>query len=394
MPISVTAQEGTKTGSWIRKMFEQGLALAEKYGPDKVCDLSIGNPYMEPPSAVAAELRELAESPEPGMHRYMPNAGYPETRAAMASLLATQTGVLFTGDDVVMTCGTAGALNCAFKALLDPGDEVITIAPYFFEYDAFAANFGAVIRIVASDDEFNPDCAALSDAITPRTKAVILNSPNNPTGKVYSDAVLERVARTLADKAQEYGIDIFAISDDVYARISFDGRPCPRMVNHYDDTIVVSSFSKDLSLPGERIGYAAVHPHCRLRKDVVGGIVFANRVMGFVSAPALQQRLVTRLFDVTVDVAHYQTKRDFLFDNLTALGYSIVKPGGAFYMFPRSPIADDVSFVNRLAEEMVLVVPGTSFAAPGYFRLSYCVDDATLRRSLDGFARAIAGHTR
>lgn len=390
MPIATKVQENMKSGSWIRKMFEEGIRLKQEYGAENVFDLSIGNPVMEPPGAVELELKRLAEETRPGMHRYMPNAGYPETRAAVASLLAAETGVEFTSNDVVMTCGTAGALNCALKALLDPGDEVITLAPYFFEYDAFTDNHGGVVRVVPADDDLTPDLGAFAGAITKKTKAVIINSPNNPTGKVYSDTLLEQLSQVLREKAAEYGSQIFVISDDVYCRIVFDGIKCPRILNHYTDTIVVTSFSKDLSLPGERIGYAAVHPDCSINSDVVGGLIYANRVLGFVSAPALQQHLITKIMSVTVDVAEYQAKRDFLYENLSKMGYAIVKPQGAFYMFPSTPIPDDMAFVRELQEQMVLVVPGTSFKAPGHFRLCYCVDDVTIQKCLLGFEKAIS----
>jgi aspartate aminotransferase len=371
-------------------MFEEGIRLRAQHGADKVCDLSIGNPDLEPPALFYAELKRLAEDTRPGLHRYMPNAGFPETRAAVASLLAEQTGVEFAGSDVIMTCGTAGALNCTFKALLDPGDEVIALAPYFFEYEFFVDNYGGTLRVVPCLDDLTPDLDALAASISPKTKALIVNSPNNPSGIVYSDSVLRQISAILTAKAAEYGSQIYAVSDDVYCRVVFDGLTCPRIVGHYPDTVIVSSFSKDLSLPGERIGYAAVSPACSDREDVAKGIIYAVRVLGFVSAPALQQRLVTGAMGQTVDVSEYEAKRDFMYDGLTRAGYSVVKPQGAFYIFPKTPTPDCKSFCGELQQELVLAVPGFCFGAPGHFRLSYCVDGCYLERSLAGLEKVMA----
>jgi aspartate aminotransferase len=390
MPIARKIQENMISGSWIRDMFEEGIRLREKYGAGNVFDLSAGNPVIEPPDVFRDEMKRLVETTSPGRHRYMPNAGFPETRSAVASLLTAGTNTQFSGDDVVMTCGTAGALNCTFKALLEPGDEVIALAPYFFEYDFFTDNHGGVIRVVPAAEDLTPDIGALRATITERTKAVIVNSPNNPTGIVYGSGVLEQISEALREKAAEYGTQIFAISDDVYCRLVFDGLTCPRIVDYYDDTVIVSSFSKDLSLPGERIGYAAVNPRCNIRTDVVNGIIYGNRVLGFLSAPALQQRLVTGSMNHTVDVYQYQAKRDLLYEGLTSMGYSVVKPQGAFYMFPQTPTPDDMAFCRDLQEALVLVVPGTRFNAPGYFRISYCVEDTCLEGSLRAFEKAIS----
>jgi aspartate aminotransferase len=388
MPICQKVQENMKTGSTIRKMFEEGIALKKLYGNDKVFDLSIGNPVIEPPQEVMDELTRLAQHPVAGMHRYMENAGYSDTRAAVAKQLAADTGLKFTGNDVVMTCGTAGALNIAFKALLNPGEEVITFTPYFFEYEFFVDNHGGILKVLPSDENFIPRFDLLEKSISPLTKAIIINSPNNPTGIVYSNQTLEKIAGILRQKASDYNTRIFAISDDVYCRLVYDGMKCPRMINHYSDTIIVTSFSKDLALPGERIGYAAVHPDCAERLEIAGGLIYATRVLGFVSAPALQQHLVQNLQNVTISPMEYQRKRDFLYSNLTRMGYQIVKPQGAFYLFPLSPIRDDVAFVQELKEYLVLTVPGSSFKAPGYFRISYCLDDRTVEGCLNGFEQA------
>jgi len=385
MAISDKVRNNMVAGSFIRRMFEEGMALKKIYGEDKVFDLTIGNPIMEPPEAFQRELKRLADHPIPGMHRYMENAGYPETRAAIAAQLKKETGIDFKWEEIVMTVGSAGALNAVFKALLNPGEEIITFAPYFFEYASFADNHGGVIKILPSDKSFNPDFSALEAGITPKTKALVINSPNNPTGVVYSDQVLKTIAGIVERKSREFKTRIYIISDDVYIKLYYGESRCPRILHYYPHSIVVTSHSKDLSLPGERIGYAAVHPDCEDAREVVNGIIYANRVLGFVNAPALMQIVIRNLQDVSVSVAEYRRKRDFLFDNLTRMGYKIVKPEGAFYIFPESPLNDDLAFVNELKNHHVLVVPGSAFKAPGYFRISYCLDDRTLEGSLEGF---------
>jgi aspartate aminotransferase len=284
-----------------------------------------------------------------------------------------------------MTVGTAGALNAVLKTLLNPGEEVITFAPYFFEYANYVDNHGGVLKILPSDENLDPDFSALEGGVTTNTKALIINSPNNPTGTVYGHQILKQISEIISRKNAQLRKRIYIITDDVYCKLYYGGDKCPRILNYYPHTIVVNSYSKDLSLPGERIGYAAIHPECDNSKDIVDGVIYANRVLGFVNAPALMQHVVRKLQNVSVSVDEYRRKRDFFFDNLTRMGYSIVKPQGAFYIFPRTPIAEDITFVNELKKLMVLVVPGSPFAAPGYFRISYCLDDETMEGSLAGF---------
>jgi aspartate aminotransferase len=387
MAISKVVKQKMVQGSFIRKMFEEGMQLKKQYGEANVFDLSIGNPIMEPPKEFNSEMLTIATNPSRGMHRYMENAGYADVRAAVASQLAIDTGVKFTGNEVVMTCGTAGALNAVFKALLNPGEEVITFSPYFFEYDVFVDNHQGVIKVIPSDENFVPRFDLLEAGISSKTKALIINSPNNPTGCIYSAKTLMQISQILEKKAKELKTQIYVVSDDVYCRVAYDGIKVPRMVNYYPDTIIVTSFSKDLALPGDRIGYAAVHPDCGDCKDVAGGIIYGNRVLGFVNAPALLQHLVRNIQGVTISVAKYQKRRDFLLENLTAMGFKIVKPQGAFYLFPRAPIEDDIAFLNELKEFKVLAVPGTSFKAPGYFRIAFCTDDHTVEGCLEGFRK-------
>ena len=389
MGVSRKIKALMEQGSWIRRMFEEGIALRERHGAENVFDLSLGNPIIEPPALFFHELRKIAENPDPGMHRYMPNAGYVETRAAVATQLQTDTGLAFTSAETVMTCGAGGALNVVLKTLLDPGDEVVIFAPYFVEYQFYADNHGGSCRVIPPDESFYPDLDAMRANINARTRVVLINSPNNPTGVVYPSGLLADMAAIIKEKETEYGVEIFLVSDEPYRKILFDGAEYPHIFHHHIRSIVATSHSKDLALPGERIGYLAVHPEYENRTEIVDGLIFCNRTLGFVNAPALMQHIVRSLQGVSVDAGVYQAKRDMLYGRLTGMGYEVVRPGGAFYMFPRSPIDDDVVFVAELQRHNLLVVPGRGFGLPGYFRLSYCVDDRTLEGSLEGFRAAM-----
>ncbi len=374
-------------GSWIRRMFEEGIALKQRYGAENVFDLSLGNPVMEPPVEFAQELKRLAENPLPGMHGYMENAGYPETREAVAAQLAQETGIRLAGKDVIMTCGAAGAINVVLKTILNEGDEVILFVPWFVDYHNYVNNHGGVAKVIPTDEQFMPRLDVLEAGIGPKTKAVIINSPNNPTGVVYNEELIHGLGELLSAKGVQYGTDIFLISDEPYRRIIYDGLKYPSPLNHYPQSIIVTSHSKDLSLAGERIGYIALHPDCPQHEEMMNGFIFCNRTLGFINAPALMQHLVRRLQQATVSVADYQRKRDFLYGHLVDLGYAVIKPQGAFYMFPKSPLADDVAFVRELQQWQVLTVPGRGFGSPGYFRLAYCVEDRVLEGSLAGFRK-------
>jgi aspartate aminotransferase len=374
-------------GSWIRKMFEEGSALKQRYGAENVFDLSLGNPVIEPPPEFDQELKRLAENPLPGMHRYMDNAGYPETRAAVAAQLSLETGIEFTESEIVMTCGAAGALNVVLKTIVNQREEVIVFAPYFVEYASYIDNHNGVIKVLPTDEQAIPELDTLETAITAKTKAVIINSPNNPTGAVYGEDFLHNLGELLHKKETKYRKHIFLISDEAYRKIIYDDLKYPPVLHHYSQSIIVTSHSKDLALPGERIGYIAVHPDCHQREELMDGLIFCNRTLGYVNAPALMQHIVSHLQGMTVPMAEYQKKRDFLFSHLIKMGYSVIKPGGAFYMFPKSPLEDDVAFVRELQQWKVLTVPGRGFGSPGYFRISYCVDDRTLEGSLAGFRK-------
>jgi aspartate aminotransferase len=322
------------------------------------------------------------------MHRYMQNAGYTETRAAVAAQLALETGVKFTMGDIIMTCGAAGALNVVLKTILNPGDEVVIFAPFFAEYINYIDNHGGVTRVLPTDEQFIPKLDVFETAIGAKTKAVIINSPNNPSGAVYSEDFIHQLGELLSKKENQYGTPIFLISDEAYRKIIYDGQNYPFVWSHHQQSIVATSHSKDLALPGERIGYIAVHPSCSQREKLVDGFIHCNRILGYVNAPALMQHVVSGLQSVTVPVTEYQRKRDFLHSCLSEMGYSLMKPQGAFYMFPKSPLEDDVAFVRELQQWLVLTVPGRGFGSPGYFRVSYCVNDKTLEGSLAGFRKA------
>lgn len=388
MAISRKLQQQMAEGGWIRKMFEEGIALKKRFGESNIFDLTLGNPVMEPPDEFHQELRRWVNEPSAGMHRYMPNAGYPETRAAVAEHLSSVTGLPFSQNEVVMTCGAAGGINVVLKTILETGDEVIIFSPYFVEYIYYIDNAQGIPRIVPSDSQFVPDLKILEENITPKTRAVLVNSPNNPTGVVYSDETLREIGKLLDKKERELGTEIFLISDDIYRRLVYDEVECPYVFQYHPRTVVTTSFSKDLALPGERIGYVAVNPQYDGRDELFNGFVFCNRVLGFVNAPALMQNVIRALQDVWVDIDEYVRKRDLLYDNLIEMGYSIVKPTGAFYMLPKSPIEDDAAFVKELQKYNVLVVPGKGFGAPGYFRISYCVEDRVIEGSLQGFKAA------
>jgi aspartate aminotransferase len=324
-----------------------------------------------------------------GDHGYMPNTGYPFVRRAVAEYLTQEQGVAVTENDVIMTCGASGALNIAMKTLLDPGDEVITPIPCFVEYGFYADNHGGVLKTVPTRSDFTLDLDAIGDAVTPKTKVILINSPNNPTGQIYSAESLERLGELLASKSKQIGRTLYLISDEPYRKIIFDGHTVPSIFSCYPDSILATSYSKDISIPGERIGFAALNPKATHAKIVMDGLALANRILGFVNAPALMQRIVACIQGTSVDISHYARKRDLLCQGLSDIGYDFITPRGTFYLFPRSPMADDVAFVSILQEERILVVPGSGFNGPGYFRIAFCVDDHVISGAMPGFKRAM-----
>lgn len=388
MTIAENIKIALAGSSWIRKMFEQGVQLKAEHGPENVFDFSLGNPNLEPPERFKEALVAAAMDRGKGLHAYMPNTGYPSVRRAVAAFLSEEQGVAVEADDVILTCGAAGALNAILKAILNPGDEVITPSPYFVEYGFYVNNHGGVLKTAATRPDFTLDLEAIRAAITPRTKAVIINSPNNPTGQIYSRQSLLDLGTILTEEAGP-NRTLYLISDEPYRKITFDGAQVPSVLACYPETIIATSYSKDLSIPGERIGLLAVNPLASYKKDLLAAMALANRILGYVNAPALMQRTIRTLQGVCVDPSAYERKRDLLCNALSRFGYEFVRPKGAFYLFPKAPIADDVSFVKALQEELILTVPGSGFGAPGHFRIAFCVDDKTVIGALPGFSRAI-----
>lgn len=390
MSISRAMEESIEKSSWIRKMFEEGAKLAAIHGRENVYDFTLGNPNVEPPDAFYKALSECADTAGQAVHGYMPNGGYPDVRAAVAEFASKELGAALTANEIIMTCGAAGALNVALKAILNPGDEVLTPAPFFAEYTFYASNHGGVLKTVPTNPDFSLNVEAFRAALSEKTAAVIINSPNNPTGQVYSKESLDALAAALTEGGRKYGRAIYLISDEPYRRIVYDGAEVPPVFASYPDSMVATSYSKELSIPGERIGWLAVHPKAADKEKLIAAMTLANRILGFVNAPALMQRVVAKILGAGVDVGHYARKRELLCDGLAEAGYAIRKPKGAFYLFMKSPIEDDVAFVRELQQkERILTVPGRGFGGPGYIRIAFCVDDAAIKKALPGFARVL-----
>ncbi len=388
MPIAEKIAGHISGSSWIRKMFEEGERLRKEFGDDNVYDFTLGNPDAEPPETFRSELRRLAESRLPGMHRYMSNAGYMETRAAVAAKITRSSGVKAGPEHVIMTCGAGGALNVALKTILDPGDEVIILAPFFVEYKFYIDNHGGTPVVVMTDMEsFQLDMEAIEKAITSKTRGILICSPNNPTGVIYPEESLMQLNELIKKTGRKNGRMVYLISDEPYSGILYDGKHLPSVFSLVENSVIATSHSKDLALPGERIGYLAANPRMGSVMQFIEGAIFSNRVLGFVNAPALMQRLVAKLQDESVNIAEYQKKRDMLVNELTSIGFSMVKPDGAFYLFPKSPIQDDIRFVEEAQKEHILLVPGRGFGAPGFFRIAYCTGIDLIERSLPAWHR-------
>lgn len=389
MTISKKIEDIISKASFIRKMFEEGAQLKAQYGSDKVYDFSLGNPNLPPPEKFSELLRDTVDSCGLGDHCYMPNTGYPMVCGSVADYLAEEQQALVTDHEVMMTCGASGALNVALKTILDPGDEVLTPAPCFVEYKFYADNHGGILKTVQSKPDFQLDLDAMSDAITAKTKAVLINSPNNPTGQVYPEEDLVALGALLEKKSKEYKRTIYLVSDEPYRKIVYDDVKVPSIFTSYKDSIIGTSYSKDISIPGERIGFIAINPAATYKNDLIAGMTVANRILGFVNAPALMQRVVACMQGMSVEISEYARKREILCDGLAGLGYEFIKPPGTFYLFPRSPIPDDVEFADALKKQRVLVVPGSGFDGPGHFRIAFCVEDHVIENSMPGFEKAI-----
>jgi aspartate aminotransferase len=382
--ISRIVADNLTKASWIRRMFEEGARLKAERGADKVFDFTLGNPEIEPPPAVLAAARRILESDAPHLHAYMPNAGHLRVREAVARRLHAATGLPYTANHVIMTVGAGAALNTVLKALLDPGDEVITVAPFFVEYVYYAQNHGGTLVVVPPQPDLTPDVAKIEAAITPRTRAILVNSPNNPSGVIYPASAFVEIEAVLQKAARP----IVLISDEPYKALVFDDVVPPEVPPLVTRSIVATSWSKSLAIPGERIGYLAFSPRLPEAAELFEACTFTSRVLGFVNAPALWQWVVAEVGDQTIDVGPYREKRDLMYEGLTRIGYRCVKPQGAFYVFPRTPIDDDVAFVRLLADEGVLTVPGSGFGMPGHIRISLTVERDTVVRALAGFERA------
>jgi len=363
-------------------MFEIGIQLRRERGAENVFDFSLGNPEVEPPAEVLAALRQVAAEDRPHSHGYMPNAGYPEVRAHLAGRLAVSTGLPFGAEHVIMTSGAAGALNTVLKSILDPGDEVIVLIPYFPEYRFYIENHGGRMVPVETSEDFLPDPGRIAAAITPRTKALILNSPNNPTGRLYPAGLLREVNSIVRSP-------MIVISDEPYRPIVYDYVTPPETLALIDRAVLAWSWSKAMAITGERIGYLAISPHLPEAAALAGACTFAHRILGYINAPAIWQRVVAMVPDATVDVGLYQAKRDRLCGALQAMGYDAPRPEGSFYVFAKTPIADDVAFIGALQHEGILAVPGAGFGRGGYMRLSLTISMRDIERSLGGFERAI-----
>lgn len=378
-----------------RAMFEEGKRLAKRYGAENVFDFSLGNPSVEPPKAVAGQMKKILEEVHPNkIHGYMNNAGHEEVRAAIAASLNQKFGTSFGEKNIIMTVGAAGGLNVILKTILDADDEVIAFAPYFSEYNNYVANFDGKMVVVSPEiPDFQPNLKEFADKITERTKAVIVNTPNNPTGVVYSEGTIQKMAQILEEKQKEFQSVIYLIADEPYRELAYDGIKVPYLTKYYDNTIVGYSYSKSLSLPGERIGYLVIPTEVDDFDNVVDAATIATRILGFVNAPSLQQLAVARCLEETTDISVYDTNRKLLYDKLVELGFECAKPEGAFYMWVKALEEDDSAFVAKAKEFNLLMVPGSAFMCPGYVRIAYCVDTEMLKRSFAAFEK-LAGSYR
>lgn len=378
-----------ENSSAIRAMFEEGKIMAEKYGAENVYDFSLGNPSVEPPQQVKQAILEVIEEESAiGVHGYMNNSGYEDVRAAVAASLNQKFETNFTQQNILMTVGAAGGLNVILKTLLNPGDEVIVFAPFFGEYRNYVANFeGELVVIPPHMEDFQPNLAEFAKRISAKTKAVIVNTPNNPTGVVYSEKTIMAIAEIMYKAQDAFGTSVYLIADEPYRELVYDGIVVPYLTEYYENTIVGYSYSKSLSLPGERIGYLVLPGEMDDFTQVVQAANVANRILGFVNAPSLMQRVVKKTLDVQVDISVYDKNRELLYRSLTEYGYRMVKPQGAFYLFIQSLEEDDKAFSAKAKEFNLLLVPGSSFGCPGYVRLAYCVDYAMIERALPAFKK-------
>lgn len=390
--ISTQISSYMENSSWIRKMFEAGAYLKQQYGEDAVCDFSLGNPDLPAPQTIATGLRKLADHAlEPFAFGYMPNGGYPWVRKQLSQYLSQEQGMALNENNLILTCGAAGGLNALFKAILNPQDEVLGFSPYFVEYGFYVENYQGIFKAVPSvANTFAPDLDALEKAITPRTKALLINSPNNPTGVIYTKSELQGIVNILEVKSKKYNQAIWLISDEPYRFLSYEQVEIPSILPMYKYSAVVSSFSKSLSLAGERLGYVVISPLLDECEKVINALTLANRILGFVNPPVVGQHLMAEALGSHVDIGIYFKRREAMAKVLTESGYSFQKPAGAFYFFPKAPGGDDVAFVERLQQEKILAVPGSGFGCKGHFRLTFCTEEKIILRAQEGLTKACA----
>lgn len=383
----------SKGASVIRKMFEEGNALKAKYGEDNVFDFSLGNPDLDPPEEVLSAIEEIAKDKSHGAHGYMPNAGYTEARKAMAAKTKKEQGVDVKAENICMTVGAAGALNCVFKAILNAGDNVVVPSPFFAEYRHYVHNQGAELIEVPTKADFSLDTDAISKALNEKTAAVLINTPNNPTGKIYSEDDIKSLAEVLNAHEKKYGYKPYLISDEPYRAIAYDGREVAPAFPVYDEAVIVTSFAKNISIPGERIGYIAVNPRAKDASEFIAACIFANRILGFVNAPAFFQKVVAKSWDAKVDYSSYEKRRNEIMAVLDAAGIEYAKPEGAFYIFCKVPDkwnGDDMAFSEHLKKYFIISAPGAGFGKKGWIRLAYCVSEKTIVNSKNAFMLAMA----
>lgn len=387
--ISKQMQQEVAGSSAIRAMFLEGKEMAKRVGAENVYDFSLGNPMTPVPEQYNQAIVEAVRTENSlELHGYMDNAGYPKTRRAVADNLNQRFGTAFDESHIVMTVGAAGALNVVFKTILDPGDEVLALAPYFGEYRGYVANHQGLLREVKPDTAtFQPDLEDLKAKFTSRTKGIIINNPVNPTGVIYSEDTIRKIAAVLEEKQKEYGHEIYLVSDEPYRELVYDGNAVPFLTKYYDNTFVTYSFSKSLSIPGERIGYIAVNPRMADCSQAIQGLSVANRILGFVNAPSLMQKALITSLDARTDVDYYDRNRRLIYGKLTELGFTCVRPQGAFYLFLKSPEPEEKKFVEAAKKHHILLVGGSAFSCPGYVRLAYCVSYEMLKRSLPAFEK-------
>lgn len=374
-------------------MFEEGAKLKSEFGAENVYDFSLGNPDLEPPAEFFQALKQMSETTPAGMHGYMPNSGFTDVRNSIAMKVEKDHKLKLDGNSIVMTCGAAGGMNIILKTILDPGDEIIVIKPYFAEYGFYISNHQGSIVLVDSNEDFSINVNAIEKAITAKTKGIIINNPNNPTGKVYTEKEIDSLCELL-NKKNTSDKSIFLISDEPYREIVYDGITVSPVLSKYKNTLVVNSYSKSLSLPGERIGYVAVNPDADNFALLIAGLNLSNRILGFVNAPALMQRIVSQLNEVAVNVNIYKNRRDILMSGLKEAGYEFNEPEGAFYLFCKSPGGDDVVFVRHLQKYNILAVPGVGFGGPGFFRLAYCTSEKVIEKAIPKFKEALASFNK